>query len=54
LTRAKIYGRTNETALRWGVTAREGSGSSKLEVLWSLPPLSLVDMLHMTGEGFGT
>jgi hypothetical protein len=26
LTRAQIYGRTNETALRWAVIAGEGRG----------------------------
>jgi hypothetical protein len=30
--------------------AREGS--SRLEVLWGLPHLSLMDMLHATGGGF--
>jgi hypothetical protein len=55
LPRADIYGRTNETASRrWAVTAGEREGSSRLEVLSSLPPLSLVDMLHVTGGGFGT
>jgi hypothetical protein len=29
-----------------------GEGSSRLEVLWGLPALSLVDMLHATGGGF--
>jgi hypothetical protein len=30
-----------------------GEGSSRLGVLLSLPPLSLVDMLHTIGGGFG-
>ncbi len=29
-------------------------GSSRLGVLSSLPPLSIVDMLHTTSGGFGT
>jgi hypothetical protein len=38
--------------LRRAVTAKEGS--SRLGVLWGLPPLSLVDMLLATGGGFST
>ncbi len=40
--------------LRRAATAREGP--SRLGVLWGLhpPPLSLVDMLHVTGGGFGS
>ncbi len=37
--------------LEMGCFAREGS--SRLGVLWGLSPLSLVDMLHMIGGGFG-
>ncbi len=29
-------------------------GFSKLRVLWDLPPLSLVDMLYVTGGSFST
>jgi hypothetical protein len=40
------------TILRWALAAEEGS--SRLGVLWGLPPLSLVDMLHVIGGGFGS
>jgi len=38
--------------LGWVVTA--GEGSSRLGVLWGLPPLSLVNLLHVTGGGLGS
>jgi hypothetical protein len=38
--------------LKWAVII--GEGSLKLGVLLGLHPLSLVDMLHVIGESFGT
>jgi hypothetical protein len=35
---------------KWVITTREGS--SRLRVLSSLPPHSLVDLFHSTSEGF--
>jgi len=37
---------------RQAVTA--GECSSRLGALWGLPPLSLVDVLHVTNGGFDT
>jgi len=34
------------------VAINAGEGLSRIGILWGLPPLSLVDMLHGTGGGF--
>ncbi len=38
--------------LKRAVTA--GDSSSRLGVIWGLPPLSLVNMLHVIGGGFSS